>query len=89
MMALSPDLGFAGNVLVSIVCTCNWFNGIIVPYNQIQVFWRYWVRLPLVHSREGVSLTLNLLAILFEPFHLPPRRHGQSRHLRRGCNLLH
>lgn len=43
MMALSPDLGFAGNVLVFIVCTCNWFNGIIVPYDQIQVFWRYWV----------------------------------------------
>lgn len=44
MMALSPDLGGAGNMLVFIVCTCNWFNGIIVPYHQIQVFWRYWVR---------------------------------------------
>ncbi|KAF5580877.1 ATP-binding protein multidrug cassette transport [Fusarium subglutinans] len=43
MMALSPDLGAAGNVLVFIVCTCNWFNGIIVPYSQIQVFWRYWL----------------------------------------------
>ncbi|KAJ6441375.1 multidrug resistance protein CDR1 [Purpureocillium lavendulum] len=43
MMALSPDLGSAGNVLVFIVCTCNWFNGIIVPYHQIQVFWRYWL----------------------------------------------
>lgn len=43
MMALSPDLGFAGNVLVFLVCTMNWYNGIIVPYNQIQVFWRYWV----------------------------------------------
>jgi hypothetical protein len=30
-------------VLVFIVCTFNWFNGIIVPYEQIQVFWRYWV----------------------------------------------
>jgi ATP-binding cassette, subfamily G (WHITE), member 2, SNQ2 len=40
---LSPDLGFAGNVLVFIVCTFNWFNGIIVPYEQIQVFWRYWL----------------------------------------------
>ena len=47
MMALSPDLGFAGNVLVFLVCTMNWYNGIIVPYNQIQVFWRYWVRIPL------------------------------------------
>lgn len=45
MMAMSPDLGFAGNVLVFLVCTCNWFNGIIVPYDQIQVFWRYWVSL--------------------------------------------
>jgi hypothetical protein len=43
MMAVSPDLGVAGNVLVFIVCTFNWFNGIIVPYEQIQVFWRYWV----------------------------------------------
>ncbi|KAK4095235.1 hypothetical protein Purlil1_31 [Purpureocillium lilacinum] len=43
MMALSPDLGGAGNILVFIVCTCNWFNGIIVPYHQIQVFWRYWL----------------------------------------------
>jgi ATP-binding cassette subfamily G (WHITE) protein 2 (SNQ2) len=43
MMALSPDLGFAGNVLVFLVCVCNWFNGIIVPFDQIQVFWRYWV----------------------------------------------
>ncbi|KAL7811019.1 P-loop containing nucleoside triphosphate hydrolase protein [Trichoderma aethiopicum] len=43
MMALSPDLGAAGNVLVFIVCTCNWFNGIIIPYDQIQVFWRYWL----------------------------------------------
>ncbi|KAI9803139.1 MAG: hypothetical protein M1833_001210 [Piccolia ochrophora] len=43
MMALSPSLGFAGNVLVFIVCTCNWFNGIIVPYDQMQIFWRYWL----------------------------------------------
>jgi ATP-binding cassette subfamily G (WHITE) protein 2 (SNQ2) len=43
MMALSPDLGTAGNVLVFLVCTFNWFNGIIVPYAQIQVFWRYWL----------------------------------------------
>ena len=43
MMAMSPDLGFAGNVLVFLVATCNWFNGIVVPYSQIQVFWRYWM----------------------------------------------
>ncbi|MCJ1367838.1 hypothetical protein MMC16_006973 [Acarospora aff. strigata] len=43
MMAMSPDLGFAGNVLVFIVCIANWFNGIIVPYDQLQVFWRYWL----------------------------------------------
>ncbi|KFX86808.1 hypothetical protein V490_08828 [Pseudogymnoascus sp. VKM F-3557] len=43
MMAMSPDLGAAGNILVFIICTLNWFNGIIVPYNQIQVFWRYWL----------------------------------------------
>lgn len=55
MMALSPDLGAAGNVLVFIVCTCNWFNGIIIPYNQIQVFWRYWVSPP--HERKSLGVT--------------------------------
>ena len=44
MMAVSPDLGVAGNILVFIVCTMNWYNGLIVPYDQMQVFWRYWVR---------------------------------------------
>lgn len=43
MIGMSPDLGTAGNVLVFLVCAVNWFNGIIVPYDQIQVFWRYWV----------------------------------------------
>lgn len=43
IMAVSPDLGFAGNILVFIVCTFNWFNGIIVPYDQIQLFWRSWL----------------------------------------------
>ena len=51
-MALSPDLGAAGNVLVFIVCTCNWFNGIIVPYSQIQIFWRYWVSVFSNHNVE-------------------------------------
>ncbi|KAL8736867.1 MAG: hypothetical protein Q9181_002258 [Wetmoreana brouardii] len=43
MMATSPDLGVAGNVLVFMICTMNWYNGLIVPYNQMQVFWRYWL----------------------------------------------
>ncbi|KAJ5908495.1 hypothetical protein N7495_001177 [Penicillium taxi] len=43
MIGMSPDLGTAGNVLVFLVCCVNWYNGIIVPYEQIQVFWRYWV----------------------------------------------
>ncbi|CEJ54144.1 hypothetical protein PMG11_00466 [Penicillium brasilianum] len=43
MIGMSPDLGTAGNVLVFLVCAVNWFNGIIVPYDQIQVFWRYWL----------------------------------------------
>ncbi len=43
-MAMSPDLGVAGNLLVFIICTMNWYNGFIVPYDQMQVFWRYWVR---------------------------------------------
>ncbi|KAF2638892.1 hypothetical protein P280DRAFT_519746 [Massarina eburnea CBS 473.64] len=43
MIGMSADLGTAGNVLVFLVCSVNWFNGIIVPYEQIQVFWRYWL----------------------------------------------
>ncbi len=42
-MAMSPDLGVAGNILVFLICTMNWYNGLVVPYEQIQVFWRYWV----------------------------------------------
>lgn len=45
--ALSPDLKFAGLVLVFLVTIFNWFNGVVVPYAQIQGFWRYWVSLPL------------------------------------------
>jgi len=52
-MALSPDLGVAGNVLVFMVCTMNWYNGLIVPYDQIQVFWRYWVGTFLCNSWES------------------------------------
>ncbi|KAL8941766.1 MAG: hypothetical protein Q9216_002051 [Gyalolechia sp. 2 TL-2023] len=43
MMAVSPDLGVAGNVLVFMVCTLNWYNGFVVPYSQMQVFWRHWL----------------------------------------------
>ncbi|KAL9604583.1 MAG: hypothetical protein Q9179_001809 [Wetmoreana sp. 5 TL-2023] len=43
MMAISPDLRVAGNVLVFMICTMNWYNGLIVPYDQMQVFWRYWL----------------------------------------------
>ncbi|KAJ5167595.1 uncharacterized protein N7482_003189 [Penicillium canariense] len=43
MIGMSPDLGTAGNILVFLVCSVNWFNGIIVPYEQIQVFWWYWM----------------------------------------------
>jgi ATP-binding cassette subfamily G (WHITE) protein 2 (SNQ2) len=41
--AVSPDLKVAGLVLVFLVTTFNWFNGVVVPYSQIQVVWRYWV----------------------------------------------
>jgi len=74
MMALSPDLGFAGNVLVFIVCTCNWFNGIIVPYDQIQVFWRYWVS----HFWPRLEFLLTFIALLPQSFHLSPGGHDKS-----------
>lgn len=44
--SLSPDLKFAGLVLVFLVTIFNWFNGVVVPYQQIQVFWRYWASPP-------------------------------------------
>lgn len=84
MMALSPDLGTAGNVLVFIICTCNWFNGVIVPYGQIQVFWRYWVSCLSPSSPSPLSPALwsdgCMPALLPLPVHVPPRRHGRSRH---------
>ena len=45
VIAFSPDLKSAGLMLVFIVTLFNWFNGVVVPYDQIQVFWRYWVSL--------------------------------------------
>lgn len=54
--ALSPDLEFAGLVLVFLVTIFNWFNGVVVPYRQIQGFWRYWVSCSLCpFSRFPVS----------------------------------
>jgi ABC-type multidrug transport system permease subunit len=44
--ASSPDLKFAGLVLVFLVTTFNWFNGVVVPYAQIQVAWRFWASNP-------------------------------------------
>ncbi|KAJ5660839.1 uncharacterized protein N7484_000211 [Penicillium longicatenatum] len=41
--AASPDLKMAGIALVFLVTTMNWFNGLVVPYDEIQVFWRYWI----------------------------------------------
>jgi ABC-type multidrug transport system permease subunit len=57
MMAMTPDLGSAGNILVFIICTLNWFNGLIVPYDQIQVFWRYWLYYlsPFTYLLSGLS----------------------------------
>ncbi|PVH93264.1 hypothetical protein DM02DRAFT_241565 [Periconia macrospinosa] len=43
MIGMSADLATAGNILVFLVCAVNWFNGIIVPFQQMQVFWRYWL----------------------------------------------
>ena len=57
--ALSPDLKFAGLVLVFLVTVFNWFNGVVVPYAQIQVFWRYWVSFSFLSIRlMSVILTL-------------------------------
>jgi ATP-binding cassette subfamily G (WHITE) protein 2 (SNQ2) len=43
MMGISPSLAFAGNVLVFVVSVCDRFNGTLVPWDEIQVFWQYWV----------------------------------------------
>lgn len=84
-MALSPDLGAAGNVLVFIVCTYNWFNGIIVPYSQIQIFWRYWVSLLSSASAVGFQIFHIVsnceIVILPLSIHLSARGHGHGRHL--------
>ncbi|KAG8426770.1 hypothetical protein J3459_007818 [Metarhizium acridum] len=59
--ALSPDLKFAGLVLVFLVTIFNWFNGVVVPYHQIQVFWRYWLYYinPLTYLFGGMIIAVN------------------------------
>ena len=92
MMAISPDLGFAGNVLIFIICAANWFNGIIVPYSEIQAFWRYWVRfpshLPPFQTRDSNKKKKFITALLPQPLHLPARRHGNRRHRHAKSNLF-
>jgi hypothetical protein len=39
------------------------------------------------HQSSCPTLTKNL-ALLSQPFHLPPRRHGNVRNHRPGCNLF-
>lgn len=51
--ALSPDLKVAGLMLVFLVTTFNWFNGVVVPFEQIQVVWRYWVSLLNFHGEAS------------------------------------
>ncbi|KAF7503708.1 hypothetical protein GJ744_003333 [Endocarpon pusillum] len=69
-VAMSPDLGFAGNILVFLVCVCDWFNGIVVPYSQTQTFRRL---LALLHQPIHVPLRR----------HGQGCHPGPSRHLRR------
>src|SRR6478735_380989 len=88
MMALSPDLGAAGNVLVFIVCTCNWFNGIIVPYSQIQVFWRYWVSQSISASRLSGIPSDKDIALLLIPIYVPSWRNGDGRDFICRCVVL-
>jgi len=75
--ALSPNPKFAGLVLVFLVTTFNWFNGVVVPYSQIQVFWRYWV---CVSVRKHCHILVNIdpPVVLFESSNIPLRGHDYS-----------
>ena len=73
VIAFSPDLKSAGLMLVFIVTLFNWFNGVVVPYDQIQVFWRYWVRhicTPNALNNNNLGLT-HFAAVLHQPFDIP------------------
>lgn len=87
VIAFSPDLKAAGLMLVFIVTLFNWFNGVVVPYDQIQVFWRYWVRLQfeLNFKSKDRSPANNqiIVAVLHQPFDLPIRRHDHRRQRKR------
>lgn len=92
--AVSPDLKFAGLVLVFLVTIFNWFNGVVVPYQQIQGFWRYWVCFPPSSSLAVFIPADTRPALLPQPPHLPLRRHDhrsgrrRRRALRRSRPLL-
>jgi ABC-type multidrug transport system permease subunit len=42
--AWAPSFTVISNVLPFFLVMFSLFNGVVVPYNQLNVFWRYWVR---------------------------------------------
>lgn len=76
--AWAPSFTVISNVLPFFLVMFSLFNGVVVPYEQLNVFWRYWVsttrRLP-----SQISVSNMLLALLFEPQYLLdqwcPRHH--------------
>ncbi|KAH6634752.1 ABC drug exporter AtrF [Chaetomium sp. MPI-SDFR-AT-0129] len=81
--AVSPDLKFAGLVLVFLVTIFNWFNGVVVPYQQIQGFWRYWLYYlnPLTYLFGGMIIAadgaVDVVCDEADLFSFPPPK-GQS-----------
>lgn len=44
--AWAPSFTVISNVLPFFLVIFSLFNGVVVPYSQMNVFWKYWVRLP-------------------------------------------
>jgi len=69
--AWAPSFTVIANVLPFFLVTFSLFNGIVVPYNQLNVFWKSWVSPPQLTRVEVANLGTDLLA---QPQHLLGQR---------------
>lgn len=56
--AFAPSFTVISNILPFFLVMFSLFNGVVVPYEQLNVFWKYWVRF------SGPKLTSILVAML-------------------------
>ena len=58
--AWAPSFTVISNILPCFLVVFALFNGVVVPYGQLNVFWKYWVSLPLPLHHQLRVLILSL-----------------------------